>query len=151
MKAGDVVRLRLSPRDVVGVARVCEQAGLIVQGASLSQYAALALRVLLDVARDKGLIPKEEDDFTAYSSVKARCRVTQDRKLAVSRFIDQVGVQAEIGDATGISMAATKLSRTEIRMNELIFKAEHDPLNFSAADREELADLTAQIREGTSG
>lgn len=146
MKAGQVFHLRLLPKDIVACVRVCENAGLVLEGASLSQHISYAVRVLLESARRSGAIPKEEDPFTAYSQIKARFNFPQTTKLATFKVLDHQELQGEIQDKpTDFSDAVDRLTRPPESGNSRIVRLERqiaeesakqaaDPLNDRTPD-----------------
>jgi hypothetical protein len=62
VKAGNVVSIRVNPRDCQSVLDVCERVGIDTRGQSFSQLTSLALSSLLETARVNSVLP-EPDPF----------------------------------------------------------------------------------------
>lgn len=64
MKAGMVVQLRVSAKDCLAVLDLMESMGINPRdGRSFAQCTSLALSSMIQVMRDRGVIPAEEDGF----------------------------------------------------------------------------------------
>lgn len=63
MKGGMVVRIRLPPKDCLGVLDLLDSAGIPTEGKSFNQCASLALGSLIALARQQGIIPRDEPGF----------------------------------------------------------------------------------------
>lgn len=91
MKPGQVVRLRLNPKDCQSVLDVLESTGVNLMGMSYAQCVSLALSTLLETCRKNGLIP-EPDPFQFLNRIQPILQgSTQGRKLAVNGAITSIG------------------------------------------------------------
>jgi len=90
MKAGRVVRMRVSPKDAMAVADVCKAHAMPAMG--FSQSVSYTLAVLLETARTAGMIP-ERDGFEYNELMQQFLPSTQGqgRKLAITKQVELAG------------------------------------------------------------
>lgn len=154
VRAGEVFHLRFSPQDIVSCARVCEAVQVDLTNAGLARMMSYALRVLLASARQNGVIPNDEDMFSAYAQIKQQYTFPQRTKLdtfvklehndLVRENLDMPHLAEEAAERLPVANPRTR--RLQVRLDELVFKAEQDPLNMSDEDKEEMAQLTKELR-----
>ncbi len=152
MKHGYVARVRVMPADIMTCIDLVQKAGIHTQGMSLSQCISLALKGLAQGARNTGMVPKR--DGFEYSQMVAPflSQTTQVRKLHVAKLAEQEMVRREAFDLPPqgeqiANMAFNPTIRAEkmARMEELKFKRDADPINFSDEDRAELERLATEL------
>lgn len=154
VRAGEVFHLRFSPQDIVSCARVCEAVQVDLSKAGLARMVSYALRVLLASARQNGVIPSDEDMFTAYAMVKQQYTFPQRQKLDTFVKLEHDDLARENLDMPQLAeISAQRLpvanpghQRKQVRLDELVFKVEQDPLNVSDEDRAEMLRLTEELR-----
>ena len=155
VRPGDVFHLRFSPQDVVSCARVCEAANVELSNAGLARMVSFAVRTLISSARLNGVIPSDDDPFTAYQQVKQKYTFPQRAKLDAFTKLEHEDLMRENLDMPHLADEAAKrlptgdprAKRLKVRHEELLFKAEEDPLNMSEEDKAELASVTQQLKD----
>ena len=91
MRAGQVVRLRVNPKDCQSVLDVLNKAGVYTQGMSYAQCVSLALSTLLETARVTKMIP-EPDPFQFLPRMEPFFGNSHHRKkLAIAETIGGIG------------------------------------------------------------
>lgn len=144
MLPGEVVRIRVNPRDCMSVVDVINNTGMYTGGMSFPMAVSLVLSSLLESARQAKLIP-ERDGFE-YSEVMQPFsnKATGPRKLAITAAHRMVGSELVAPPLrqpkVGMSM---EQRRADTRMRELFFKREHTPESWSPADDKELDQVIA--------
>lgn len=157
VRAGEVFRIRLSPRDIVGCVRVVEATNTDLSQVGLARVVGFAIRVLLASARKTQLIPDVEDPFNEYQRVKLKYSVPQEVALQNFVHLETQDLKREVADMPHLADdAASRLStgglspqqqRWHRRLSELISICEMDALNHpTEEERTEMEDLTNKLR-----
>lgn len=150
VRAGEVFHLRFSPLDIVSCARVCEAVQVDLTKAGMARMISYAVRVLLASARQNGVIPSDEDMFNAYVQVKRSYTYPQRQKLDTFTKLEHDDLARENLDMPQLAeVSAQRLpqsNRAQVKLDELLFRVEQDPLNVSPEDREEMEKLTKELR-----
>ena len=138
MTPGRVVRLRVNSLDCLACVDVARKIGLYVNGMSFAQLVSVTLATLLETARQSGTIPTRDGFEWAEMMAQFPDSPKQDRakKIQITKALSKL---------TGRNLTGVEKTRKQVRFEELAFKAEHDELNLSAADRAELAALVAEL------
>ena len=141
MKGGEVVTIRVNPRDCMAVAWIVKSVGLEIHGMSFAQAVAIALSSLLESMRQKGVIP--DDTGFEYSNMMRPFVVKKrsGRKLDVAKTITEMTYNAKVPAL--IPDHARNARR--IRYEELKFKLDNAADSFSEQDREELRPLVDEF------
>jgi len=157
LKAGEVVRIRVSPTDVMAVIDVVDAVGMYVPGMSLAQCVSIALRATLENCRHSKVIPTR--DGFEYSAMLSRFPTERSAQLKTrARALDitqnfERGL-GESGRVTGLANVEPEpqvdqelLARMDAQpdyenhpnlsvrriyreMAEMIFRKDVDPDNF---------------------
>ncbi len=143
MRPGRIVSIRVNPRDCMSVVDVIEKIGMHVNGMSYSQAVSVALSSALEGLRQAGLIPTR--DGFEYSKVMTKFPIImkgqRGRALDITKTFTLAGDSAQVRPVKG----NPERMRKQRRYEELCFKLEGDPENFSPAEHEEVARLTAEL------
>ena len=141
---GRVARIRLTPQDCLGVLDVVEVLGLTLERFSFDQAARIALSALLDSARSAGTIPTRSgfEFLERMQRVKVTAGADLAGKLEQARLLNANATSSMQGPK--LSPATQRVSPSP-RYQELAFKLEQDPLNFTQGERDELSQLTQQF------
>lgn len=145
MLPGEIARIRVNPRDCMGVVDVLKNTGMYTEGMSFSAGTSLVFSALLESARQAGLIPMRDGfEYTEMMQPfldKSRGK----KKLEITRLTALTGSELQVpalSHPTARSVAnvgktmAQRRART--RINELGFKKEQAPDSWTAADEEEI-------------
>lgn len=136
---GEVVRIRVNPRDCMSVADVCAAVGVNWPGMSFSQACSVAFSALLETMRDAGTIPRREG--FEFSEVMANYKFKQrtGRKLALTRAVTYAGDEAQVPALTikppALSLT-TEQRQAKLRYIELCHKRDAGAV-FTEADEQE--------------
>lgn len=144
MKPGDVVRIRVNPRDSMSVADLVNKIGFNYTGMSFSQACAIALSSLLETMRSAGHLP-ERDGFEYDELMKPfGLRQRTARKHAITKTFGNIGPEFKVPaipttQEPQLEVTADQL-RANRRINELAVKRASGEV-FSAEDEAEWAML----------
>lgn len=152
VRAGEVFHLRFSPQDIVSCARVCEAVDVDLTKAGLARMISYAVRVLLASARQNGVIPSEEDMFSAYAQIKQMYTFPQRQKLDTFVKLEHNDLMRENLDqphlaelsAERLPIPNPRVTRLERMIAELVARDLADPLN---PHTEEIQALNEQLAE----
>lgn len=155
VRAGEVYHLRFGAQDIVSCARVCETVGADLSNAGMARMISYAVRTLIAAARLNGVIPSDDDPFTAYQQVKAKYTFPQRAKLDTFTKLEHEDLMRENLDVPHLAEAAAqrlptgdiRVRRLKSRLDELIFKAEQDPLNLSEEEKAEMTQISQQLKD----
>lgn len=138
MKVGEVVQIRVNPRDCMGVADVVRQLNLHIQGMSFAQAVSITLTALLETVRSAGKIPSR--DGWEYGEVMApfAFKKRSARKLEITKAFELTN-PVGILPSEPIPELPIEARRLQSRLRELEWKRDADPGNFSEAEQRELA------------
>jgi hypothetical protein len=96
MRAGQVVRIRVNPKDCMSVLDVMEVTGMQTQGMSFSAIVSLALSSAMEGLRQQGVIPTRTGfEFSDMMSVYLRGS-SQGRKVAMTNAIYNAGSEFQV-------------------------------------------------------
>lgn len=142
MMPGEVVKIRVNPRDCMSVVDVIKNTGLLTEGMSLPVAVSLTLSALLESARQAKLIP-EREGFEYTEVMRPFSNKTRNpRKLAITQLHTmEVGSELRIPALQATAHRSTKTMaqrRARTRINELGFKKEQAPDSWTQADEEEI-------------
>lgn len=160
MKAGEVVKIRVSPKDVMTAIDLVQGAGLVVTGMSLAEVVRLAMSGLMQRARETGaapnrdgfeymqmLAPFKQGDPHVKNDVHHRQRALIAQKQARAEQEREAMDMPPLGSIVSKQVQIThniqqaKDPRKHTRFKELVFKRRADQLNFSEAEQAELDQL----------
>lgn len=144
MKAGKVVQIRLNPKDCMAVSDLLELAGVNTKGMSFSRAVALAFSGVCEGFREQGIIP-ERDGFEYSQMMRQWQGKSHKEKIRVTESVSRLGSGWKPPAITGTPYSGEppnfemtpEQKRAGVRMEELLFKKEHDPANFSADEQAE--------------
>lgn len=148
MMAGRVVRIRVNPKDCMSVVDAISKIGLSVKGMSFSQAVSIALSSALESFRQNGVVP-ERDGFEYSEMMKQFPEATQSSRaqaLGITKAISfgKVSVPA-------VLPASREMLQAQIRLDELLVKAEGDPLNMTQELKDEMEKLTELLTGRSRG
>ena len=148
MLAGEVVRIRVNPKDAASVADIVRLTGFDYVGMSFSQACAIALSSLLETMRQSGAIPTR-DGFD-YSEVMKpfQMRKQSKRKLDIANLITSLGAKISV-PAIPYDTADPEKQKRRRRYEELKTRKELDEINFTPADQEEFRPLVDEFFDFT--
>jgi hypothetical protein len=158
MIPGRVVRVRLSPRDCMGIADVVDKIEQYIPGMSFDVAVRLALSAALETFRANGSIPTRDGfEYTEmmdkYESTKADAR----RQQALSKAFHMQGPDVKspmlkappppqtILPAYSTAPDTPEKAMRRTRWEELKFHHEQDPINMSDKDMIALAELNFEF------
>ena len=141
MAVGEVVRIRVNPRDAMSVADCVRILGFNYTGMSFSQACAIALSSLLESARNTGVLP-EHTGFD-YSDIMEpfTMRKRTARKQAISKAINMAGSEFQVPPL----IADPQKERRRLRFEELKFKQQNDKLNWTDELQQEFRPLVDEF------
>lgn len=147
MRAGEVVRLRVNPRDCLSCVDVVRRAGLSMKGMSFAQTVKLALAVLLESARRSNIVPTR--DGFEFTEMMREFKDSHSRKLEITEIIEKFGSELHVPavEASGIPTTPANRARLEAKVRELKSKRDADPDNWSAEEQALLEDVAFQLVE----
>ena len=128
MRAGEVVQIRINPKDCMSVVDVLDKSGAFIPGMSFPQAVSLAFSALLESVRGAGIIP-ERDGFE-FSQLMGRFadRQRSGRKLQITKSITMQGSSFKAG---ALMQTSPELQRKQRRWQELCQRQEVDPENWT--------------------
>lgn len=141
MKAGKVVSLRVNPKNCLTVLDVCRELGVNPSaGYSFGQLVSIALSSLLETVRQQAIVP-ERTGFE-YSEMMKPFEEPSKRafaqKIKLSNNITAPSFQPQ-------PVIPGVHPREKVRFEELAFKKDADPLNFSPAEEKEFVELVNKL------
>lgn len=101
MRAGQVVRIRVNPKDCVSVLDVLRVAGVNTKGMSYSSIVSLAMSALLQGLRDAKTIP-DRDGFEYLQMMEPYLRNGQGNKVKITNNIYGMASQGRVVAGIGI-------------------------------------------------
>ena len=131
-RVGRVVSIRLSPQDCMAVVDAAKKMGVRMQQVSFPQLVSLALSAALESFRQNGIIP-ERDGFE-YSEMMAQFPDGREIRRGFARAL------------TADTPETREMKNARIRLDELLLKAEADPLNMTQELKDEMEQLTKLLR-----
>lgn len=142
MIPGETVKIRVNPRDCMGVVDVINNTGMVTVGMSFPMACSLVLSSLLQSAREAKLIPEREgfeylevmQQFSDKDKRKKKLAITQMHKMVGSELRAPAVQQRPIGKV----VLTMEQRRADTRIRELLFKQDHAPDSWSSADQQEL-------------
>lgn len=151
MRAGQVVRIRVAPKDCLSVIDVLQKAGINTTGMSFSSVVSLALSSLLEGIRKGGVIP-DRDGFEFQEMMQPYLNNAHTRKVGITNAIYSAG-----GEFTAPAVAVTpepkpvsteeRLARR--RLSELVAKREAiddgAPMVWQESDETEYQELYFKV------
>ena len=140
MKPGQVVRIRVSPKDCMACVDICRAVGLNMNNMSFAQVVKIALASCAESMRQNNVIPHRtgfeySDMMSPFQELNIGSRAA---KLGVTRLVDGIG---ERFSPQPVATASPELERATVRLQELFIKKEADPLNFTPSEEEEMLRL----------
>ena len=90
LRAGNVVTIRVNPKDCMGVVDVIQKAGIYTPGMSFAQMVSICLSSVLQTLRDSEVIP-ERDGFEYLNVVGPYISKQSGKKIEVTKTINQLG------------------------------------------------------------
>lgn len=147
MSVGETVKIRVNPRDCMGVVDVINNTGMVTVGMSFPMACSLVLSSLLESAREAKLIPERDgfeylevmQQFSDKDKRKKKLAITQMHKMIGSELRAPAVQQRPIGK---VQLTAEQ-RRATTRMHELFFKQEHAPDSWTPEDDAELLRVIA--------
>lgn len=100
MRAGQVVRIRVNPKDCVSVLDVLELAGVNTRGMSYSSLVSLALSSMLQGLRDMETIP-DRDGFEYLDKMSPFLKTSQKSKAQFADAIYRKGMNGQVTRGVG--------------------------------------------------
>lgn len=144
---GEVVTIRINPRDCMAVADMIKSIGMHVDGMAFSQAAAIVFSSLLQAMREAGAIPNRDGfEYTELMQPFA-VKTRTSKKLAVNKILTFMRSDHVIPAAVSVSsvMADPIRARIERRQRELLQKKVADEFNFTEGDLSEFQDCNAML------
>lgn len=149
MKQGRVVHIRVSPGDCMSCVDVATKVGLVMRGTSFAQVVSIALKALLETARDKGAIPyRTGQEYTELMAPFVDHPSMRARKLDVTEALNPQNseiVYPTVPLNTPMPKSTPQRARLEARASELRFQRSQDPDNFSQEQQAELESIADQL------
>lgn len=149
MKPGTVVRIRITPSDCMSCVDVATRVGLVMRGTSFAQVVSIALKALLETARDKGAIPyRTGNEYAELMAPFVDSPSMRARKLEVTEALNPMNseiVYPTVPLDTPMPVTAPQRTRLEARASELRFQRSQDPDNFSPEQQAELESIADQL------
>src|SRR5258706_16257049 len=133
---GLVVSIRVNPTDAMSVIDILDRLGITKDNLSFAQATKLALSSLLESARQSDLVPRR-DGFEYLDMIKPfelGSYASRGAKLKLAQRLAQPP-----------SESATN-KRKAIRLEELLFKHNHNEENMEPGELQELAKLLAEVQ-----
>lgn len=141
-KIGQVVRVRVNPKDCMACVDVARQAGYDPGPMSFSQVVSITVGVVLESLRQNKIIP-DRDGFE-YADIMQHwqfdVKADRARKLGITKsmqLMDRPALKAIAADP--------ELGRKRLRFQELAQKNEVDPLNMSTEEIGEMTELALEL------
>lgn len=152
MRAGQVVRIRVNPKDCMSAVDVLEAAGINTRGMSFSGVISLALSSMLEGLRQKNIIP-ERDGFEYLKVMEPYLRNTQHMKVSVANTIygagDFIVKPVETPAPNPMAGLSTEQRLARSRLSELVAKkeaiADGHQLVWQESDEAEFQQLYFQV------
>lgn len=142
MKPGEVVTIRVNPRDCMAVADIVQSVGMNVQGMAFSQAVAIALSALLETMRASKAIP-EREGFEYLEVMKPYVvKKRSGRKLDIAKFVVNIGDEHRV---PALKVDDPAKARRRVRYEQLRLKKLGDDLNWTEAEQAELALLVDEF------
>lgn len=146
MRAGQVVRLRVNPKDCVSVLDVMSKSGIDISKMSYSSIVSLALSAMLQGLRNGGTIP-DRDGFEYQEMMEPYLRNGQGSKIKIANQI--YGRAAHGPVAPGIGMPQQELDGMHLREN-FEYQTPQRPTNEAAAQQGPLSEEERWSRQRLS-
>lgn len=150
---GEVIRLRLAPREVMSCIDCVEAAGVkLPAGTSMAQVVKRGVMIALNTLREEKAIPTREG-YEYLEMVQPYLSGDRVSKIEVGHhFVMQDSRdQAQDAQTASIRQARAEATPQEARLlrqrAELLIKQDVDPLNFDAGDQSRLAQVTKQLEK----
>lgn len=141
-KIGQVVRVRVNPKDCMACVDVARQAGYDPGPMSFSQVVSITVGIVLESLRQNKIIPDRDGfeyaDIMRYWQVDVKA--DRARKLGITKSM-------QLMDRSVLKAVALdpELGRKKLRFDELAFKANHDEANMDEVEKIELQSLIQEL------
>lgn len=148
MKAGRVVRLRISPKDCMSVDDIVRKVHMFTPGMSFSQAASITLAALIETFRKQGHVPiRDGFEFTEMMNAYPKDQYAKRRQIDITRTIDQAGSEIEMPVMPGMIdvESSPQVKRLYMKLQELAAKRDADPENWSEAEQVEYKKLEQEL------
>lgn len=142
-RAGEVVSIRVNPKDCMSCVDVVKKIGLPIQGGSFAIVVSSALASLLETFRQNNIIPTRDGfEFNEIMSAFPKtARASRARALAITETFHTVGSSIHIPPI----IRNPDFERKKIQFDALAFRNENDPINVTDAEREEMLELAREL------
>lgn len=153
-KAGEVVYIRVNPKDCLGVLDLMKKTGVSIRDKSFPQMVSLALSSALEAMRMQGIIPAEPDMFQYSNRMKHYAGRGRKSTGSIAQQIQMGSIETATAVASGTHpvqgieeetpvdvqakyQPTAEQRRAVTRMQELEIKREHAPDTWTTRDEEE--------------
>jgi len=145
MKAGRVVRLRVSPKDAMSVADLVSLHKMPTMG--FSAAVSYSLAVLLETARSAKMLPVRDGfEYNELMEVFLPSQQGQGRKLAIAKQVEAAGSSFQVAGLMAPENAREPVKECNFQLAELQKKFFHD--QWSAEDGQKWQELFPQVYPG---
>lgn len=146
--AGEVVSVRINPKDCMAVVDFIDKLGVYTQGMSFSSAVAIAFASSMESFRDNGILPQRSGFEYTGMMQRFALKSRTPRKLQIAATFKTTAAQFGVRPLVPQTPEARhEQEQRRIRWQELKFQMENNALNFSPANSEEFIALDKEFSQ----